>query len=324
MPQVASACDLCDGSSFETISRLDRRGNPLETVVCTTCGLVAHARIPTEADLEHYYAAEYRRDYHGEVTPSARRVVRAWRNGERLVRQLSDYFSPGDRVFEVGAGIGCTVKAFELAGCDAAGIDPGAGFQRFARQRLLARVERQSLFDVTPAGMYDLVLLVHVIEHFSSPRRALEHLCELVRPGGRVYVECPNLSAPFARYTRMFHFAHVHNFTPRTLAMLAGRCGFHVERQFSDRDDPNLQMLLVRRGTARLSIDRDSYDYTLSALRQAGSAAYHLRRRYLAARIRKLAGYVEEHLTARYRLRQILARCAESTAAAGRAPRRAA
>jgi 2-polyprenyl-3-methyl-5-hydroxy-6-metoxy-1,4-benzoquinol methylase len=324
MSDNVSTCDLCDSQSFATISRLDRRGKPLETVVCKTCGLVAHAKIPSEPELERYYAKVYRQDYHGEVTPSARRVVRAWRNGQRLVRQLTDHISPGDRVFEVGAGIGCTVKAFELAGCEASGIDPGVGFQRFARQRLHARVEQQSLFELTPRGAFDLVLLVHVIEHFRSPRQALTHLHGLLRPGGRLYVECPNLAAPFARYTRMFHFAHIHNFTPHTLAMLAGRCGFHVERHFSDYDDPNLQVLLVRRGTGRLVVDRDSYHHTLSALRRARSAAYHLRRRYLASRIRKLAGYVDEHVTARWRLRGILARCDASWAQLAPHARRAA
>lgn len=302
-------CDLCDGTHFESVARLDRRGRPLDTVVCTTCGLVAHADIPSDEQLDRYYAEEYRQDYHGEFAPSDRRVYRAWKNGRRLLRQLAPYTDRGDRVFEVGAGIGCNVKAFELAGFDAAGIEPGVGFQQYARNKLLARVDNARLFDLPPTAQHDLVLLIHVIEHFNSPRKALEHIRALLRPGGRLYVECPNLAAPFARRSRLFHFAHIHNFTPATLAMMALRCGYRVERQFSTPDDPNLQMLLIRADAARLAIDSTSYDQTLQALTRYNNVTYHARWNYVWPRLRKLTGYLGEHLTASRQVRSLLAQC---------------
>jgi SAM-dependent methyltransferase len=221
-------------------------------------------------------------------------------------------------VFEVGAGIGCNVKAFELAGFDAAGIEPGIGFQQYARNTLLACVENARLFDLRPSSDHDLVLLIHVIEHFNSPRKALEHIRTLLRPGGRVYVECPNLAAPFARRARMFHFAHIHNFTPATLSMMAQRCGFHVERQFSTAGDPNLQMLLIRAETARPAIDSTSYDQTMHALRRYDNFTYHARWNYVWPRVRKLAGYVGEHLTAKQAVRKLLGQCQAHASDGGR------
>lgn len=308
--RAVKRCDLCDGTDFENIADRDRRGRPLPTCLCLRCGLVCHARIPTDTELDRYYAHEYRRDYHGEFTPSDRRVWRAWRNGQRLLAQLSPWIERGEQVCEIGAGIGCTVKAFELAGYRTRGIEPGAGFQQFARNCLRADVTCRRLFDLPPTPQYDAVLLVHVIEHFRSPRQALEHIHRMLRPGGRLYVECPNLAAPFARRSRLFHYAHIHNFTPTTLAMLAQRCGFHVERQFSSPRDPNLQLLLTQVDLPRLRIDPDSVAQTRAALHRAGSLAYHLRWNYLWPRVRKLAAYLREHWTARHEVRQLLARCA--------------
>lgn len=307
--QPAKRCDLCDGATFETIAQRDRRGQPLETVVCRDCGLVCHGRIPSDDELNHYYAHEYRRDYHGEFTPSARRVYRAWRNGQRLLRQLSPFLVAGQRVGEIGAGIGCTVKAFELAGYAASGIEPGLGFQQFAADKLHADVSCRRLFDLPPQPEYDALLLVHVIEHFRSPRQALDHLNRLLPIGGRLYVECPNLAAPFARRSRLFHFAHIHNFTPQTLAMLSSRCGFHVERQFSPAEDPNLQMLLTKVETRRPAIDAESYGETRAALQRASGWRYHLRRQYVWPRVVKLAGYLREHLMARREVERLLAQC---------------
>jgi SAM-dependent methyltransferase len=308
--QGVKTCDLCDGTRFDLVGQHDRHGNVLHTGICLRCGLVCHMAIPSEQQLAEFYAKDYRREYHGEIAPSARRVARAWKNAQRIYRQLAPHVRPTDKVFEVGAGIGCNVKVFELHGHDASGIDPNEGFCDYSVKSLKTRLTQGDLFHLAPQPRFDLVLLVHVIEHFRSPRRALEHIRGLLRPGGRLYVECPNLAAPFARPGRMFHIAHIHNFTPASLRMMARRCGFDVEHTFSDGGDPNLQMLWQRRETPEpLEIDASNVTATLAALHKYNVLTYHLRRRYLAERVPKLCGYLGEHLLARRRVRRLIEQC---------------
>jgi SAM-dependent methyltransferase len=302
-------CDLCQGLDFALIGRTDRRGRPLETCVCRRCGLVSHAELPSDARLAEFYRDEYRLDYHGERWPSPRRVLRAWNTGGRLVARLLPYTGPADRVLEVGAGLGATIKQFELAGREALGIEPHGAFGRYSRECLRADVRPGSLFDLAAEAEWDFVLLVHVIEHFRSPRAALERIRGLLRPGGRLYIECPNLAAPFAPPGRCFHFAHVHNFTPATLAMLVQRCGFTVERWFGREDDPNL-MLLVRRGAVGATqLDSHSYGRTMAALGRYTTLRYHLRPSYLWRRAVKVWGYLRERLTAEREVARIVAAC---------------
>jgi hypothetical protein len=59
---------------------------------------------------------------------------------------------PGDRVFDIGAGLGLNVKQFELAGYDACGIEPGISFQSYACRSFHVRVEPVSLFEYRAAG----------------------------------------------------------------------------------------------------------------------------------------------------------------------------
>jgi SAM-dependent methyltransferase len=303
-------CDLCDGLYFHLISHLDRRGKPLDTGICAGCGLVAHWNIPSEERLNEFYAIRYRDEYHGEHTPSPRRVMRAWRNGQRIYRQLAPLIRPGDEVFEIGAGIGCTVKCFERHGHVASGIEPNGGFQEFSRDRLHAQVAGGYLFDLPPAPSHEVVLLVHVIEHFRSPREALEHVHRILKPSGRLYVECPNLGAPFTTRAKLFHFAHIHNFTPTTLRMMAKRCGFELEREFSKPRDPNLQMLFRHVTKGHLEIDPESCRQTLAALTRYSTLAYHLRWNYLAPRVAKLGSYLTERLVAKRYVERLLRECA--------------
>lgn len=301
-------CDLCGHARFDIVSERDRLGKPLTTVICKRCGLVTHSPLPSEEELAAYYARQYRREYHGEVQPSPRRVVRAWKNGQRIFRQLAPHLSGGERILEVGAGIGCTVMIFAQHGFAAAGIEPNEGFNRFTRERLGADVTGGSLFELPATPSYDLVLLIHVIEHFRSPTKALRHIYAMLNDGGRLYVECPNLAAPFATFPRLFHYAHVHNFTPDTLILLAQKCGFSVEKQFADEHDPNLQVLFRKAKPQEPEIPSSLAQKVLAAMHRYNLVTYHLRPRYLGARIAKLWGYLSEAVCAPFALPRLLKR----------------
>mgnify|MGYP003630206252 CR=1 FL=1 len=306
-------CDLCAGTEFETIGDRDRHGAPLESVICKTCGLVAHGKIPTDEELAHYYATEYRQSYHGEITPSDRRVMRAWNNGERIFSQLQPVIKPNAEVFEVGAGIGCTVKVFELNGHASTGIEPGEGFQKYSQKCLQTKVVRGDLFEQPRDHSRELILLVHVIEHFNSPRRALEYIRGMLADTGQIYIECPNIVAPFARRSKMFHYAHIHNFTPSSLKMLAESCGFQLEQQFGSPENPNLQMLFSCSETKAPKIDATNYQQTMKLINGSTSLSYHMRRYYFTARFTKVASYLKEHLTAKQFVSNVVQDCQRFT-----------
>lgn len=309
----ASPCDLCGQTELEIIGRRDRHGDALDTAACTNCGLVRHASVPTEEELNLFYSTTYREDYNGEKVPGARRIMRAWNNGKRICGQVAPLLEPNCRVLEVGAGIGCTVKVFEEQGFRAEGIDPGGEFLRFSRDQLNADVDVTDLYQLPTDQAYEAVLLVHVIEHLRSPKTALQHIAGLLKPGGMFYVECPNLQAPFARRSRLFHSAHIHNFVPATLQMMAESCGFKLRKRFGDDQDPNLQMLFQHSGDTDMQIDETNYQRTIADLQRSNFLPYHARVRYVTDRLRKLASYADEHMHARRFVSDLIDRCGRQT-----------
>jgi len=309
------SCDLCQNDEFKTVSHTDRHGQPLETVMCSQCGLVRHAAVPTEDELNQFYSTNYREAYNGERTPGVRRIMRAWNNGERICRQVAPLLEPQSRLLEVGAGIGCTVKVFEKNGFQAEGIDPGGEFLSFSRDKLHTNVEVRDLYSLQPDHSYDTVLLIHVIEHLRSPRQALEHIAGLLKPGGMFYVECPNLQAPFARRSKLFHTAHIYNFVPSTLQMLAESCGFRLRKRFGDDQDTNLQMLFQHSGTAQLQIDAGNTERTTRELNRANSLPYLMRLRYLTDRLQKVGSYAAEYARAKDFVADLIQKCDAEPAA---------
>jgi 2-polyprenyl-3-methyl-5-hydroxy-6-metoxy-1,4-benzoquinol methylase len=293
-------CDLCGSQNFEALARRDRRRRPLRTVVCRDCGLVRHWRVPSEEELAEFYGLRYRQDYHGEESPSPRRIMRAWQKGQRIFETVQAHLEPQSSVLEVGAGIGCTVKYFERQGFRAAGIEPHGGFQRYATRHLQASIEHSDVFSFQPATPFDTVLLVHVIEHFRSPRQALTAIRQFLRPDGQLYVECPDLAAHFRLREGMFHYAHIHNFTRATLGALAQSCGYDIVEWLPPGREPNLCVLLrAGRAPAAPVLDPCGYSEALAAFERYNWLTYHARLDYLDHRLRKVAGYVWERVHAK-------------------------
>lgn len=309
-------CDLCGGLEFELVAQRDRRGRALSTVLCKRCGLVSHLAIPSDQELLRYYQRHYRQEYHGQGRPAPHRIVRAWRRGEELTRLLGGGLNPGDGVLDVGAGLGCTIKQLELAGLAARGIEPGVEFQDFSRRELAAQIGIGTWQDLPSQPRYRLVLMVHVIEHLSSPRAALAHLRTTLAPGGQLYVECPNLYSPHAAPGRWFHPAHVYNFTPATLAMLCRGCGFQIDATLGDERDRNLRLLLSR-APANHALNTDGYQQAREALTRYNTLTYHLRWSYLRERCCGLLRDLSDHWRAASRVEKIVAQCQRGRAASG-------
>ena len=304
-------CDLCGEVAFQLIGTLDRRGEPLDTTICRYCGLVSHRLIPSSDELAAYYQESYRNDYQGEYRPSGYRVIREWNRGRQLASRLRPYLSENDRIFEVGSGIGCNLMSLAVQGYAVQGIEPNEGFCRFSQNSLSAPVEPNYVEDAAHLPIYDMVLMVHVLEHLPSPTAALSHMRQILKPGGKLYVEVPNLISPHAAPGKWFHFAHIYNFTPASLTMLANKSGFEVE-PIGRPERRNLRMLLTRSDSCKWQTDNANYANTLRSLHRYNWLSYHARSSYLSERVAVLSSRVFERCFTKSRVERIRATCASA------------
>ena len=216
-----------DGT-HETVSETDRRGKPLKTVVCMETGLVRNDPVPGDEELAKFYAEDYRKDYKASEKPRKRQILRNFRRVAAHVSEFSDVLDQAQDVLDVGAGSGEFAYLMTRRGKKVTGIEPNKGYAAYCRQDLGLDVRTEHLSgDLFAGKQFDLIRLNHVLEHLNDPVRYLSMIAAWLRPGGRLYVEVPNIETYAREKSRgnMFHYGHIWNFNPwtlRTAAALAG------------------------------------------------------------------------------------------------------
>lgn len=224
---AASPCGLCGGTERQVLATRGRGFQPLTTAICRGCGLVSHHPLPDPAEVAAFYASQYRIAYKGAHEPKRKHALRAMRGAIARAERLAPRLPAGAHVLDVGASSGEFTHVMARCGFVARGIEPNQGYAEFARRTYGTRIETGGIEDADVApGSLDLVTLNHVLEHLADPWGALRRVHAWLGPEGLLFVEVPNLGGVRKQAANTFHTAHIWNFTPETLLLLAWHCGF--------------------------------------------------------------------------------------------------
>jgi 2-polyprenyl-3-methyl-5-hydroxy-6-metoxy-1,4-benzoquinol methylase len=247
---AASPCRLCGGAERQVLATRGRGLQPLTTVVCRGCGLVSHHPLPDPAEVAAFYATRYRLAYKGGWEPKRKHALRAQRGAVARAARLAPLLPPGGHVLDIGASSGEFTYVMQRAGFAAQGIEPNLGYADFARRTYGVAVASGGLESaaIAPASL-DLVTLNHVLEHLADPWDALRRIGRWLAPDGLLFIEVPNLAGVRKQATNTFHAAHIWNFTPETLALLAWQEGFALADP-AERADTSMVFRRRRMGDA--------------------------------------------------------------------------
>lgn len=232
-------CNLCAGRDVTVVSRRSRSGKPLRTVACKACGLVWSDPRPQEA--RQFYTEDYRLAYKGTFAPKDKHVLRAGRVALDRLEMIRPHLRGRMKVLDVGSGGGEFAYLLQSLGHEVTGVEPNRGYAGFAAGQYGLDIRRGMLDEVElEPGGWDLVTVWHVLEHMEDPAGVLRKLRAVLRPGGQLVVEVPNVEAVCQSPRGTFHEAHIFSFGIPTLSRLGERAGFRVERTAASGDGGNI------------------------------------------------------------------------------------
>ena len=235
MPQDRS-CPICETDDFYRLEAHPTGSVELSPVICRSCGLVLinpmwtdddkACVVPSSRVLHRSRLAEAPIEAgHHRMEPRA----------ERCMQFLRNYVRPGDQVLELGSGDGTLLRRLQQYGAEVMGTDLDPEGARYVEQQLGLPVVVAPFEEADFGGkMFDAIVSAHVIEHVFEPVTVLSRARSLLKPGGVLFLETPNILRPKIGPRRLFSLPHNYYFSPRTLALALAKAGFSITavRQF--------------------------------------------------------------------------------------------
>jgi SAM-dependent methyltransferase len=217
---------------------------------CTACRSLFLDPAPNEAEIPGFYPPRY------WWAPGSRALTRLETTYRRLalrdhvvfVEQAAAHASAGPSpvlLLDVGCGPGTLIGILQSKGLDVLGLDLSPEAAAIAARENGVQVITATLAGASfPDASFGVVTMFHVLEHVLDPRAILTEVHRVLRPGGRVVLQVPNIdswqSQLFgARWWGLHVPRHIVDFSASSVQGLLDSSGFVVERvrHFNLRDN---------------------------------------------------------------------------------------
>jgi len=229
-------CNLC-GADDPVIVFPKGYAQMHEIVRCRRCGLM-YANPQEYVDSDDLAARTGDAVYDPEM-PIHRQYFQKQKtqlpDNERALRVLNQLFPGQGKLLEIGCFAGLFLNRIRADGWQVTGLEPDVVIGRYARQRYgLEIVDGILPSGSLAASSFDVVVLLHVIEHMPDPAANVLEIRHLLRPGGVFVVETPRFNSLMfkilGRRERSVQNCpgHIYFFTEQTLRGMLERNGFKV------------------------------------------------------------------------------------------------
>ena len=179
-------------------------------------------------------------------------------NNETFRRRLK-YIKPhvlrNDTILEVGCSSGFMLYPFLKKGHDCVGIEPSGVFSDFVRKKGINIYESLKKLSHKEKNKFDIIFHFFVLEHASDPLKFLKDQLSLLKNGGKIIFEVPNVADPLYTIYKVPAFekfywsiAHPWYFSEKSLKFLLKKLGKPYKIFFDQRYDLSNHIIWARDG----------------------------------------------------------------------------
>jgi SAM-dependent methyltransferase len=211
------------------------------------------------------------------------------RTFERSLQRIEHATGGKGRLLDIGTAAGAFVAVAQRHGWNAEGCEPNRWLARWGSKHYGIRIRPGSVFELDyRPGSFDVITLWDVIEHTPDPRKLVEHCRTLLKPGGVLVVNYPDVGSWVARALgRRWPFlsaVHLYYFDRRTIRKLLDSAGFDVELVQPHVQRLELGYILRRAAVVSRRFAKIAQVIALSAMLARTQVPYWLGQTFLVAR----------------------------------------
>ena len=233
-----SGCNLCGSQEAELVTDSLRFDIKRNVVRCLNCHLVYLFPLMSAEEERKLYEEEYRNvaDVEGHYLPQEAQgffEAELGINTERLAR-VARFITPSMKVLEIGCAAGSFLHCAKGKVAECTGVELHKSFASFVRDKLGIPTYDLPLEECGfSPGSFDAIFLFHVLEHLRDPYNYLQLLHYILKEGGYVFIELPNIEDALLSLYRLESFkrfyyqpAHSYYFSRQTLSLVLKKAGF--------------------------------------------------------------------------------------------------
>lgn len=209
-------CAICENVAGEQIDKmtffLNGKHTPLTSVlICPNCGYVWLSPKISADELDVYYSVQ------------GRRTTETIAYKEQALF-IAKFTKPDMRIIDIGAFDSRLLQLLGNAGAqETYSIEPDTEYSDTGFSTI------RDAMDRLEENYADLITLGHVFEHVQDPIKILAQCKHLLRPGGALFIEVPNLEEPQVQVVPYWTPFHQSYFTSNTLTYMLEKAGFVVK-----------------------------------------------------------------------------------------------
>ncbi len=257
-------CYLCGAEGLKVIRTKLRHNIKRSVLQCRKCGIVYLE--PVQKNLTDFYTEEYRKRYSPVIDRSlnSRELFDICLPIQKYrIDELKHVLDPAKKLLDVGCASGAFLHSVKTHVLECVGMEFNLDNARFVEETQGIKVYTKSIEDVDlPQEYFDIATLFQVLEHIDDPMWFLKRIHKLMKPGGTICIEVPNIQdillsvyeiEPYADF--WFREPHVFNYSPKTLRIMLEKTGFAGETKTIQSYNFINHMNWLFKGTPQKSID---------------------------------------------------------------------
>lgn len=222
-------------------------------LIKTKYGFYQYRPLPSEEELEKYYAQKYYQQGVGSYEVSyTDEEIKYFKLKAKLIYLKSSHIINLEKpksFIDIGCGEGWALNEFFQNGHSVFGIDFSKyGIAKF-HPHLLKFFEQGNIFEklkqmIQNRVKYNIILLANVIEHVVNPVKLLQNIKKIMFPDSLLIIVAPNDFSTLHKYLIKNHFIskkfwlcypdHISYFNKESMEKLLYSLGFRVEAIVSD------------------------------------------------------------------------------------------
>ncbi len=219
-------CPLCESQNQALFQELKSFGLTVRYYECKHCGLIFQNPAESQAGGPEFYEQAYRRVYQQSEQPTPKDLRQQRLRAEHASHFLRECgINSLGRTLDIGASSGLFLETLRKdLGAQVSGVELGKAYREVAAAKGIAMYESLEDLEGSQPEKFELVSLMHVLEHLNDPvERLIEIRKKFLDPAGYLLVEVPNLYAHDS-----FEIAHLTCFSPHTLRQSLAKAGFEI------------------------------------------------------------------------------------------------